>query len=124
MPTANEFETAAQRLDDIARWVGGPLAAVGHANQHVCVGGHLTGLIQRTIDDATGHVGTVVGACGAAADEARARAAACRRYTEAMVSYRAALDRAEHQLALEPSMLGLLDWPERPIPPGPWAEEG
>lgn len=124
MPTASEFDSTARRLDDVARWVGAPLAAIGFANQHVCIGGHLTDLIQRTLDDAGDHIAVVVGVCDAAAEEARQRAAACRRYTRAMARYREALDRAERQVALDPSMLGLVDWPARPAPPGPWAEEG
>jgi len=124
MPTASEFDNAARELDEVSRWVGGPLSSMGFASQHVCIGGHLAGLIQRTIDDACHHVGVVVESCGAAADTARQRAMVCRRYTDAMAGYRAALDRAERQLAADPSMLSVIDWPSRPARPAPWADEG
>jgi hypothetical protein len=124
VPTASEFDSTAREFDEVSRWAGGPLSSIGFANQHVCIGGHLAGLIQRTIDDACQHVRVVVESCGAAADTARQRAADCRRYTDAMVDYRAAMDRAEQLLATDPSMLTVIDWPIRPIRPGPWAEEG
>ena len=124
MPTASEFDHAAREFDEVSRWVGGPLSSIGFANQHVCIGGQLVGLIQRTIDDASRHVRVVVESCGTAADTARRRAAGCRRYTDAMVDYRAAMDRAEQLMAADPSRLAVIDWPTRPIRPGPWAEEG
>lgn len=124
MPTASEFETMARRLDELIRWVGGPLSAVGFANQGVCVGGRLEDLVQRTIDDAGQRLGVAVDGCGVAADRARERAAACRRYTAAMSDYRAAIDRIERQQAAGATMPGTAGWPSRPIRPGPWADEG
>lgn len=124
MPTGSEFDDIAARLDALAGRLGGPLSSVGYANQGVAVGGHLEPLIQRTIDDACGHVDAAVDVCFATADEARTRAEACHRYSDAMARFREALDRVERQLAADPTMLGLVEWPVHPARPGPWAEEG
>lgn len=131
MPTAEEFEQAASKLDAVGDETAALMRPVAAAmGDDVMTGGRLTETVERFIDERTADSRAIAADFGNLADECRRRAEVVREAEREQREYEALVELVEALKAKREAGIELEGFealfvdvtPEPPDPPPPWAE--